>query len=107
MSIFLEREGKRFVFQGKTIYYTTKPATATILKVEPNTTLIFRQCLPHQGMTYETENIRAFSYIDFTSVERKQNETTPLDIYKRQMLKKSDFDSIGKKYPNNVTNTNL
>lgn len=89
------------------INYSRKSAKAKIIRVEANTTLMFRQCLPHQGMPYLKENLRIFSYIDFKNVKRSENETYPVRLCKSQMLNRNDFKIAQVNPPQNPLHTNI
>lgn len=60
--------GKMFI---KTISCSIKTLT-----LKPKSTLIFRQCLPHQGMAYDKPNIRLFSYLMVKSLPESQRNAT-------------------------------
>lgn len=87
--------------------YLRKSARAQILNLKPNTTLLFRQCLPHQGMPYNEDNIRIFNYIDFKELNRDENQTMPVRLAKCQMLNIESFKQAAVEAPINTKNTNL
>jgi len=48
---------KKTLPDGTMIRYETPTVTSVPVRLESNDTLIFRQCVPHQGMVYESNNV--------------------------------------------------
>ena len=51
-----------------------------VLNLEPNTTILFRQCMPHQGMFYEETNVRIFSYVNCRLLPTAEDELQTVRI---------------------------
>ena len=47
--------------------YARRKQQKCLLTLNPGDIVIFRQDLPHQGMGYNTSNLRYFVYIDYTN----------------------------------------
>ncbi len=51
-----------------------------VLKLEPNSTILFRQCIPHQGMSYSKPNLRVFCYLNCKSLRKPLKDTSTVRI---------------------------
>ena len=73
--------------------------------LKPNSTLIFRQCLPHQGMAYQKANIRFFSYMNMKSLRKpKKDETVKIIAHPQQHITIKKLEFAGAFIPENKSN---
>ncbi len=69
---------------GYSFGYINPKIESVCIKLEENQTIIFRQCLPHHGMSYAEENVRLFYYCDL--VDREEDRFIPLNLSSRQFI---------------------
>ena len=55
-----------------------------MVKLNPGDTVLFRQCLPHQGMAYDRNNLRLFNYCDI--IRRIEDSTQALKLNIKQQI---------------------
>ncbi len=54
--------------------------SSQLLNLPANTTVLFRQCMPHQGMYYKSTNLRIFTYIQCRLLRDPVKETSTVRI---------------------------
>lgn len=70
--------------------------------LKPNSTLIFRQCLPHQGMAYKSANVRVFSYLMVKSLPKMdENSTFMINLHPEQHITEEKLKKVGAFIPKN------
>ena len=70
--------------------------------LKPNSTLFFRQCLPHQGMAYKSTNIRVFSYLMVKSLPEMEEERTFIfNLHPIQAITEEKLRNAGAFIPRN------
>ena len=74
--------------------FRTAPAVATPIHVEPNTFVLFRQDVAHQGMGYLDSNLRYFVYFDLKQLQRANDTTSPLGLADNRMISIEKMEAV-------------
>jgi len=94
---------KKTLPDGTIIRYETPSVTSVPVRLESNDTLIFRQCVPHQGMVYESNNVRFFFYMDNACNKRHNDKFMGINVPEDQMVSEHKLNKIGVYVPSNKT----